>query len=822
MLSSDPPSPEECPWIDEFLAQAMPPAGARQIQGRVAVNDYPAGRSLLGLDRPQRASAAVDALLRLAATREGSGTYSFFLNRRALLRALALRLVKASTPLAEEEAVGLARAAGRLGGHRFWEAPVGALLAAFESHAAAHGLSPALRLALSEIQPKAPPGSREKSQWVQLQALARGEVRRETAEVEIRPGEAWADALRRELAAAPPASAAAWQELLQHLRSATASAPSERWMQRAGELVRAVGEEAFAHGAALSLRQIGKPGTRPVDSESGAHDTRLDPGQSDLLRGLVWSTAALGDPRLAAALGDAAQACFQKFPNVGARDVKIGNACLQALGRSSEEAAVAQLGRLLVRFKAGSVHRTIERTLDGVARRAGLSAGELQEITVPGFDMSEAGVRRELIGGFTAELRLTGAGETELRWIARDEGDGKAQKAVPAAVRAEHPGELAALRKLQKEIEALLSAQRDRIDQLYLSSRSWDLPTWRARYLDHPLVGVLARRLIWRFGTGAAARLGAALDGPIVDVRDEPFGDLAPETPVALWHPLESPAAEVLAWRRWLAERQVRQPFKQAHREIYVLTDAEHGTDPHSLRFASHLLRQHPFAALCGQRGWSYRLQGAWDSFNLPCRTLPEHGLRAELRVEPLAEEVAASGIYLYLSTGPLRFTSLAGEPLPLDAIPRRVFSELMRDVDLFVSVASVGQDPDWEARHTWGAVPWQRESFGDLGATAVTRREILAGLLPRLRIAGRCSLAGRFLVVRGDLRTYQIHLGSGNVLMQPNDQYLCIVPKGAPAGALLPFEGDRTFSVILSKAFLLAEDTKISDPTILSQIRTR
>ena len=35
-----------------------------------------------------------------------------------------------------------------------------------------------------------------------------------------------------------------------------------------------------------------------------------------------------------------------------------------------------------------------------------------------------------------------------------------------------------------------------------------------------------------------------------------------------------------------------------------------------------------------------------------------------------------------------------------------------------------------------------------------------------------------------------------------------------------LPFEGDGMLSVILSKAFLLAADTKVKDPTILNQIR--
>ena len=37
--------------------------------------------------------------------------------------------------------------------------------------------------------------------------------------------------------------------------------------------------------------------------------------------------------------------------------------------------------------------------------------------------------------------------------------------------------------------------------------------------------------------------------------------------------------------------------------------------------------------------------------------------------------------------------------------------------------------------------------------------------------------------------------------------------------GFLLPFEGDRTLSVIVSKAFLLAADTRITDPTITRQI---
>jgi hypothetical protein len=62
---------------------------------------------------------------------------------------------------------------------------------------------------------------------------------------------------------------------------------------------------------------------------------------------------------------------------------------------------------------------------------------------------------------------------------------------------------------------------------------------------------------------------------------------------------------------------------------------------------------------------------------------------------------------------------------------------------------------------------------------------------------------------------------------MEPNNQYLCIVPgRGASTKSsdkvFLPFEGDTMLSIILSKAFLLAADEHISDKSILSQIRRK
>ena len=150
-----------------------------------------------------------------------------------------------------------------------------------------------------------------------------------------------------------------------------------------------------------------------------------------------------------------------------------------------------------------------------------------------------------------------------------------------------------------------------------------------------------------------------------------------------------------------------------------------------------------------------------------------------------------------------------------------------MRDVDLFVAVTSIGNDPNWGDGERMGYHQdyWQQYAFGDLSQSARTRKDVLQCLVPRLTIADRCSFEDKFLIVRGDVRTYKIHLGSGNILMSPNEQYLCIVPRRGAGkqrtdNLFLPFDGDSMLSVILSKAFLLAEDTKIKDDSILSQIR--
>jgi hypothetical protein len=639
----------------------------------------------------------------------------------------------------------------------------------------------------------------------------------------LRRVDAWTDALLGILAEVGTERRERWIELLRHGSDGTGSKPGKAWQKRAQELIGGIGVADFQTSAQAVLEHVGVDGGFPVqvpgffEEWADGDPTLISAHHADVLRGLIWATAPVATPELIQALGDAADRCFKKLPGIGPRAPKIANACVQALTAARAPNAVAQLSRLQTRVKHRSSRTQVEKALNTVAERSGRSRDEIEDMSVPSSGLTSVGRLEQTFGEFGVELQLKSSRDFEVVWRKRG---GQAQKSVPSEVRSEHAEALKALKAQLKELEQQLPVQARRLEAMLMSQRSLALDEWRERFVAHPLLGYLTRKLIWSVGDQLAGFDGDRL----VDVAGTELN--VADARVSLWHPIDSPREVVERWRQRLDELGITQPFKQAHREIYILTDAERQTGTYSNRFAAHVLKQHQFSALCRERGWNYTLQGNWDSHNTPFIDLPQHELRVEFWVDPVeSPETGDTGIFSNIVTDQVRFVrSGETEPLDLALVPPRLFSELLRDVDLFVGVCSVGNDPNWrdggEARFR---DYWTSFAFGDLNETAKTRRAALERLLPRLKIAKACTLEDRFLIVRGKLRTYRIHLGSSNIQMEPNQQYLCIVPGRSgstiPTNVMLPFEGDSVLSVILSKAIMLANDQAITDPSIQSQI---
>lgn len=107
---------------------------------------------------------------------------------------------------------------------------------------------------------------------------------------------------------------------------------------------------------------------------------------------------------------------------------------------------------------------------------------------------------------------------------------------------------------------------------------------------------------------------------------------------------------------------------------------------------------------------------------------------------------------------GPVVFRSLDGTALALDEVPARIFSEVMRDLDLVVSVA-----------HASGADPEASASTVAMRAALVEETCALLGL-------DGVRTQGSRVLIAGERAEWSVHLGSGVVHRLPGGA-VCIVP---------------------------------------------
>ncbi|MDQ3942946.1 MAG: DUF4132 domain-containing protein, partial [Actinomycetota bacterium] len=338
----------------------------------------------------------------------------------------------------------------------------------------------------------------------------------ETSALPLVPGEAWSDAAIGEIEAMDDEARIAWVELLNLCAKVGGARPTAKWSREAGALLERIGRPAFESAVLRWFPLVDRPRTRPAERWS---EWQPDPNlliqdkNADILKALVWLCAERENAEIARALTALALSAYRKVPQVGPRCVRVGNACVWALGNMPGTEGIGQLALLKIRVKVGTAQKGIEKALSTAAERAGLPREEIEEMSVPAYGLQEVGVRRDRLGEFTAELVVTGTSTTELRWI---KPDGGRQKSVPKAVKENHAEELKELKAAAKDVQRMLPAQRDRIENLYLEQKSWTFPLWRERYLDHPLVGTLARRLIWRFENPDRTAAGVYYDGRIV------------------------------------------------------------------------------------------------------------------------------------------------------------------------------------------------------------------------------------------------------------------------------------------------------------------
>jgi hypothetical protein len=250
-------------------------------------------------------------------------------------------------------------------------------------------------------------------------------------------------------------------------------------------------------------------------------------------------------------------------------------------------------------------------------------------------------------------------------------------------------------------------------------------------------------------------------------------------------------SGNLLSAQKLVLNKEIKQPFKQVFRELYVLTPAEKETNTYSNRFAGNIVAAGKATALLSQRGWICKYN------DFPTKHFGK-GLSA------LIDTVEQLQYYENITLDKVVFNRKRESgfgSIPLEDVDPILFSETMRDVDLIVSVAGISED-----RFT------SQE-------TMYMRADLVKGLIEKTNLKN-VELHGNHVKIEGKLASYRIHLGSGSVHLG-DTQYLCVVPDKIPRKRIfLPFEEqDQKTAEILSKIYLFAEDHNIKTPSILSQI---
>lgn len=248
-------------------------------------------------------------------------------------------------------------------------------------------------------------------------------------------------------------------------------------------------------------------------------------------------------------------------------------------------------------------------------------------------------------------------------------------------------------------------------------------------------------------------------------------------------------------YQRLLFEKQLRQPFKQVFRELYVKLSEELDKEE-SRMFAGNQIQPQKTVGALRSRRWvaDYEdgLQKIYYRENIVARIYAMADWFSPSDVEaPTLEYVVFTDRKTF-------------EPLKIGGIPEVLYSEVMRDVDLAVSVAHAG-GVDPETSHS----------------TVEMRSAIVKCSLELFRLQN-VRLEGSHALIDGKLGQYTVHLGSG-VVHQMGNAMLFVVPVHSQQRGriFLPFmDEDPKTAEILSKILLFAEDTKIKDPSILRQIR--
>ncbi|WP_439480646.1 DUF4132 domain-containing protein [Chryseobacterium aquaticum] len=390
------------------------------------------------------------------------------------------------------------------------------------------------------------------------------------------------------------------------------------------------------------------------------------------------------------------------------------------------------------------------------------------------------------VDGVTVGLIIEDDGKAELVVFKDD----KQMKSIPPKIKKDKAIlELGSYRKIMRE---QWSRSRKGLEEAMIRGDEFLFAEIKNLF-EHPVIVKHLEKLVF---ISSDDKIGFYIDGNLISAQGE-IQKLEENQTLRIAHCVDLHQHSVWSdFQHYCFTEKLIQPFKQIFRELYVPTPDELHEKSISRRYAGHQIQPQKTLALLKTRGWKVDyeegLQKVYhkEGFQVKLYAMADWFSPADVEC-PTLETIEFHSLKEYKN-------------IPFEEINPRLFSEVMRDVDLVVSVAHVG-NVDPEASHS-----------------SIEMRAVLMKETARLFKLDNVNIEGSHVLVKGHIAEYSVHLGSAVVHQVPG-KYLSILPiHSQHRGRLfLPFADDDPNSAeVMSKVLLLAKDDEIQDPTILSQIK--
>ncbi|MFM2431907.1 MAG: hypothetical protein RLZZ511_3120 [Cyanobacteriota bacterium] len=261
---------------------------------------------------------------------------------------------------------------------------------------------------------------------------------------------------------------------------------------------------------------------------------------------------------------------LREMPGLGlSKRAAIGLECLRTIG---SDLALMQINQIAQKIKYKSLKTKAEECMNAIGESRNLTREQLNDRIIPDCGFDAQGVREFDYGDRQFQVRL-GA---ELQLTVQDPAGKKSTRLPPAKATDDATKATQAIadwKLLKQQVAAVLKEQTQRLEQAMVNQRAWSIADFETIVLAHPLLGQIARRLIWIDAAGSQT-FRVTEDGTYADAQDNTVTLIGVNT-VGVAHPAQLTLADRAQWGELLSDYGMIPPFRQLTRTLFELEPLE-------------------------------------------------------------------------------------------------------------------------------------------------------------------------------------------------------------------------------------------------------